>query len=320
VRSKRVLWILGLVVGCDVYDPTLGQSPSADAAADEGSTSTGFLTGLLGAAGAAAGATGAGRGGLGGATGSAMAQGGSAGLGSSAAGGVGAGAGNSGGGGGSGGRSAGGSGGAGSSGGGGSGGRTADAGPAPCPTGILLSGENNTALHGGTDPTDVHFKDICPMGGPVIGYTGSIDSTMPTSVGKMATVCGKIAIDASSGSCKVLVNAVTTMPMRGTVGDVPFTQTCPPNQVVVAFQGRAGTYLDQVSFTCAPLVISSTPMGYQLAIGTRTGLPPSGGNGGTAFQDGCAAGQIVHGTNVTTFSGIVDAAGVICGAFSLVGP
>jgi hypothetical protein len=181
-----------------------------------------------------------------------------------------------------------------------------------------LTGENNTALHGGTDPTDVHFKDVCAMGGPVVGYTGSIDTTAPTSVGKIATVCGKISVDSSSGTCRVLVNAVSTMPMRGTIGDVPFMQTCPTNQVVVGYQGRAGSYLDQVAFTCAPLVISLGAMGYQLSIGAKTTFSPSGGNGGTAFQDGCAAGQIVRGTNVTTFSNIVDAVGLICGSFSLV--
>jgi hypothetical protein len=51
-----------------------------------------------------------------------------------------------------------------------------------------------------------------------------------------------------------------------------------------------------------------------------TTLSSVGGNGGGAFRDVCPAGQIAHGSNVSTFSGIVDAMGLICSAFSLTGP
>jgi hypothetical protein len=314
----RAFGIIAFVAGCAVYDPTLSQGQLAHDGGDP-STSTGFVSGTLAGVGSAAG-TGANGGGAG-AAGS-LTVGGSAGLGGSTvasaggqAGVAGADAGVADAPGGSGGRSTGGA--AGSSGGSGSGGRIVEAGPPPCPTGILLTGENNTAQHGGSDPNDMHYKDVCPLGGPVIGYTGSIDSTSPTSVGKIATVCGKLAVDAS---CRVTVSAGSTMPMRGTVGDVPFTQACPANQVVVGFQGQSGTFLDQVAFTCAPLIISSGPMGYRLSVGPMTTLPPAGGNGGSAFRDVCPAGQIAHGTNVSTTSGIVDAVGLICGAFSLTGP
>jgi hypothetical protein len=316
-------------LGCNVYDPTIAP-PSGDDGGG-GATGTGLVTGPLGGGGTATGSAGSGiaGAGLGGAgTGGTGTNGVGGAGGSTVAAGVGGGGGagrDAGlGGGGAGGRSAGGSGGAsgtaGASGAGSSGGRDAGSAGAPCPTGIVISGEISTALHGGSNSMDVHFKDVCPLGGPVIGYTGSVDTTSPTSIGKIATVCGKLAVNSSGGSCKVTVSAGATLPMRGTVGDVPFMQMCPANQVVVAFQGQSGSYVDQVAFTCAPLVISSGPMGYALSLGPTTTLPSVGGNGGGPFQDGCAAGEIVHGTNVATLSNIVDAAGLICGAVSLVGP
>jgi hypothetical protein len=195
-----------------------------------------------------------------------------------------------------------------------------DAGTSPCPTGVLLTGENLTAMHGGTDPSDMLFKDVCPQGGPVIGYTGSIDTRSPASVGRIATICGKISVTSTMNGCQVRVGAGSTLPTRGQYGDSPFTQMCPTNQVVVGMRGRSGGLLDQVAFVCAPLVISSGPTGYTLSTGTTTVLTPAGGNGGTAYQDGCAAGQIARGSNVTIIQGIVDAMALVCGTFSLTGP
>jgi hypothetical protein len=195
-----------------------------------------------------------------------------------------------------------------------------DAGTRACPTGVLLTGEMLTGMHGGTDPSDMLFKDVCPQGGPVIGYIGSVDTRSPASIGQIATVCGKITVTSTMSGCRVNVGGGSTLSTRGQYGDAPFTQMCPTNQVVVGMLGRSGLLLDQVAFVCAPLVISSGPMGYTLSTGATTVLTPAGGNGGSAYQDGCASGQIARGSNVTIVQGIVDAMGLVCGAFSLAGP
>jgi hypothetical protein len=175
-------------------------------------------------------------------------------------------------------------------------------------------------MHGGTDMTDMLFKDTCPQGGPVIGYTGSVDSRTPASIGFIATVCGKLSITSTPNGCQVKVGAGSTLPTRGSVGDTPFNQICPTNQVVVGMRGRSGAYLDQVGFVCAPLAISSGPSGYTLSLGQTTALTPAGANGGSAFQDACGAGQIARGSNVTIFGSVVHAMGLVCSTPSLSGP
>jgi hypothetical protein len=82
---------------------------------------------------------------------------------------------------------------------------------------------------------------------------------------------------------------------------------CPQNQVVVAFHGRAGFDLDQVSFECAPLEFSTTGV----TIGAVTSLPPEGGPTGPLFQDGCPSGEVVVGTSAQAGS-IVYNLGLSC--------
>jgi hypothetical protein len=95
---------------------------------------------------------------------------------------------------------------------------------------------------------------------------------------------------------------------------------CPTNQVVVGMNGRSGSYLDQVAFVCAPLSMTSGPMGYSVSIGATTVLTAAGGPGGSVFQDPCPAGQIARGSNSSVFSGVIDRMGLVCGTPSLSGP
>ncbi len=193
-----------------------------------------------------------------------------------------------------------------------------DSGPG-CPTGVLLIAEHDTRMYGGFDRSDTFFADACPDDGPVIGYRGYVDTRDPASIGRIGAICGQLSV--SPSGCQIAVSTGTTLPMRGQYGDVAFTQTCPADQVVVGFRGRSGYLLDQVGFICAPLVVSTGATGFKLSIGTTTALTPAGGTGGDAFQDGCPAGQIARGSNVTIFvEGIVDAFGLMCGTPSLTGP
>jgi hypothetical protein len=87
--------------------------------------------------------------------------------------------------------------------------------------------------------------------------------------------------------------------------------------VVVRFQGQSSLVVDQIGFTCAPLTVSRSGTSYQLALGATTVTQRAGGTGGTPFTEPCPAGQIARGTNVTVYSGIVGAFGLICGTPSL---
>jgi hypothetical protein len=94
---------------------------------------------------------------------------------------------------------------------------------------------------------------------------------------------------------------------------------CPANQIVVGFEGRQGSYIDQLIFHCAPLTITGGPEAYTLSVGTVISIPPLGGPGGivtfppiTCTTDAIAVGTIVRaGTAIDGFA-------LICAAPSLV--
>jgi hypothetical protein len=191
----------------------------------------------------------------------------------------------------------------------------ADAAPdtgAICPTSITVTGQNETPGHGGQSLNDVLYTDSCPQGQVVVGYTGLVDSLAPASIGTVATVCGKLSINATGG-CQITVTTGSSLPERGVYGDTEFRQLCPANQVVVGFQGReSAQLLNQVGFVCAPLVISRGAAGNTITLGPTTALTRAGGTAGTTYSESCPAGQIARGTNVTIAMGIVDAFGLIC--------
>jgi hypothetical protein len=151
-----------------------------------------------------------------------------------------------------------------------------------------------TDRYGGSQPgKDV--TDVCPPGQAIIGYKGRISHHSVVTVGTTQALCGQIVFDPPT--CAVRVEPASTLPERGTVGTDSYSQTCPPNQVVVGVRGHSGTRVDQISFRCAELAISVTDPS-RLVETSSTWLPPSGGDGGNAFEGGCPEGHLVHGYGV----------------------
>lgn len=194
-----------------------------------------------------------------------------------------------------------------------------DAAPAPVPTtrSLLVRGATATAEHGGDGGDAV--TDTCPDGQVVIGYRGSIDDNVPTNlgpinvIGSIATLCGVIGLGGAA-SDHVTIAPGASLPERGTPRTVLWSQSCPPNQIVIGFSGRSGLALDQISLECAHWVVTRAPSG-DLAVSTDStaALVAAGGDGGSAFQDGCPAGAMARGTNVRV-SDWLDAFGLVCGS------
>ena len=184
-----------------------------------------------------------------------------------------------------------------------------------CPGGITLNGQNSTRQYG--DMQGSFYADVCPGNEVVIGYLGNVDSRFPTSIAQLQAVCGTLSVGSSPG-CAVRIVRDSTPPQRGGTGTSAFMQMCPPNEVVVGFQGRAGTLLNQISFTCAPLAVSRTEVGYAVSLGATQVTEPSGGSGGRTFKDACSDGQIARGNNIFISNngarGVVESFGLICGA------
>jgi hypothetical protein len=185
-----------------------------------------------------------------------------------------------------------------------------DAGCAACSLPIALTGTSQTTQYGGDSGTT--YTDTCPSDQAVIGYQGFL--TPPAVglllVGAIQAVCGKLA-SSEAPPYALSTTAGATLPVRGISQTGPWTQSCPPDQVVVGFEGNSGDAFDQVAFVCAPWSAAGGTPGGALTMGTPTSLSAIGGDGGMPFHESCPSGQLAIGSNLRAGEWI-DAFGLVC--------
>jgi hypothetical protein len=99
---------------------------------------------------------------------------------------------------------------------------------------------------------------------------------------RIALICAPVNRDATLGSAMIL-------PARGGIGGTDYMDMCGPREVVVRISGRYGLFLDSIAITCAVLDawIAGTAM-------PTTHAPHGGDGGGTAYDDTCIAGYVIH--------------------------
>jgi hypothetical protein len=183
---------------------------------------------------------------------------------------------------------------------------------APPPV-ITLGPSTLAGLHG-TKMGNTISDDRCPAGQALIGYRGTsglLQNMGTPVVTSLAAQCGILAVDSTSPAA-VTVAPGATFAARGMRTGQTITAVCPANQVVVTFDGRAGSFLDQLRIGCARLTIESGSGGtLAVKIGVVTRLSPLGGTGGEAFEDGCPAGQIATGHRLEALN-VVDSLALAC--------
>jgi hypothetical protein len=166
------------------------------------------------------------------------------------------------------------------------------------------------------------YNDVCPEDQVVIGYTGltGID-IVPNFLQSLATVYGKPMVS-STPPYVITIASGPTLPRRGLMGTMPWTTTCPANQVVVGFDSKADNYFKELSIICAPLTVtvSGVPATYQVSVGATTTLPPAGGPGGSDMPTVlCPPGQVVRG-NPLRAGQWIDAFSTACATPTLAYP
>jgi hypothetical protein len=209
---------------------------------------------------------------------------------------------------------------------GGSGGSDMDASvpPVKSPTGIAINGANpNFEVHpsGGGSP----FTDACGQNDVLIGFQGTMDAAADSGtpwLKSLTGLCGTPAL-MGTGPFTVAINPSSSLPTRGGVSDLPLPDAkCPQDQVIVAYHGNSGNYIDSVGFDCAPLLVNGdSTNGYTITIDMNnvTTIGPIGGTGGTGFGvQPCDPGQVADGTNVHAGAWF-DGFGLTCGAVTLTG-
>jgi hypothetical protein len=190
-----------------------------------------------------------------------------------------------------------------------------DAGPGcttGCPTGIVLGSRTSTVIEGGT--TGTGFDDLCPTGQVVIGYDGGQHQPQ-NYIGSLRATCGTIAV--TPGTLAVTITPAGQLALHG--GDVatPWSRHCGTDEMVFGFAGRTGLYVDQLTFLCARLGITTTFNTYTLSYQLTRALAPVGGTGGNAFANQlCPGGGVAVGDSGRDGQ-YIDAFGLVCSVPSL---
>jgi hypothetical protein len=142
---------------------------------------------------------------------------------------------------------------------------------------ILLTAAPATREIGGTY-TDPSVEDECPAGAAVVGFDVAATPDPSVFVDRIRTICGTIVVT-RGGSIAIEIGATTALTERGTGPGTAVALRCPQNQVVVGYDGRGGSWVDQLSFRCAPLVLANNDT--VVVLGDVTPVGPVGGAGGS---------------------------------------
>jgi hypothetical protein len=180
-----------------------------------------------------------------------------------------------------------------------------------CPKGVTFADPSGTLQVGGSG--GAAFDEACPAGQVLVGYAGA--QAGQGYIGRLQATCGLVQI--SSATLAVTLAPGAALLQHGNANGMPWTITCPTDQMIVGFAGRSGLYVDQLAFKCAPLIISGQPGSYTIAPGNITNLAAVGGTGGGPFPEQfCADGRV--GTAHFGREGLdLDAFGVLCNRATL---
>jgi hypothetical protein len=165
------------------------------------------------------------------------------------------------------------------------------------------------------------FNQTCAADEVVVGFMGTVDApdaSMNWLRGFQA-ICGTLTIT-GTGPYNVRTTRAETLPQPGAgMGSTTQGRLCATDQVVVGFSGKAGSYIDQLDFICAPLAISGASPTFTLSVGAPSApLAPLGGPGGQPFAAiPCGPDQVAVG-DTGHASQAVDAFGLLCSTPSLV--
>lgn len=162
----------------------------------------------------------------------------------------------------------------------------------PLPS-VLLTGAGATPEIGGPR-LDPPAEDQCPAGAAVVGFDVTETSGDSSYVSRIRTVCGAL-VTRHAASVAIEVSESTALPVRGIGPGTTLALRCPKDQVVVGYDGRNGSWIDQLSFRCAPLLPTNEDA--TVALGPVTKLGPAGGDGGERYgETDCGPGQVSVGS------------------------
>lgn len=155
---------------------------------------------------------------------------------------------------------------------------------------LELTEVEDSALRGYVDENGLTVRSSCPAGSVLIGLHAQIAQNV---IGQLQGICG-IPRFAPAAS-QLTIGPGKTLDVQGDAVGEPVTARCPPDQVVVGFDGRYGILLDRLRLYCSPVTI----VDHTLAIAEGVPIEPIGGDGGGPFPTAeCAPGAVASGVTV----------------------
>ena len=159
------------------------------------------------------------------------------------------------------------------------------------------------------------FNDSCPMGQVLTGFTGTLKAGVHAAI---KGVCGTPSLVVQDDAFVVKLAAGANLTQRGGPGDTPWVRGCPIDQALLGFSGSAGTGVNQLTFTCAPLVVAEADDGtFSLGLGPVSQMVTVGNPGGVPFaQTNCPMGQVASAQRLRA-STVIHAFGLGCSTITL---
>lgn len=196
----------------------------------------------------------------------------------------------------------------------------ADPGEELIPTGIAVAEATTNVVRTCSEPA-VRFADRCPRGQVLIGFNGTLEAPGGAAyLRSLQGVCGRLSVS-TAAPWLVTTEEAGTLPLRDL--DLPQKQSvlCPEGEVVTAFSGRSGLWIDGLEIRCAPLEIVEIAGELEVTVGTSRSAGQLGAkSGGSAFasqecpNETVAVGQ----TGGTVLSGdVLGEVGVACAGVQL---
>jgi len=184
------------------------------------------------------------------------------------------------------------------------------------PTGIDVAESTTNVVRTGSEPS-VRFADRCPAGQVLIGFDGMIDAAGgAVYLRSIQGVCGTPTLT-DTAPWQVSTTPGGTLPLHDQAFPQAQTALCPDGQVVTAFAGRSGLWIDGLEVWCSPLEVEAD----SLSIGPASAAGYLGAkSGGSAFAaQTCPSGTVAVGqTGGTVLSGdVLGEIGVMCAAVTL---
>jgi len=182
------------------------------------------------------------------------------------------------------------------------------------PTAVVLGPGVLTPQYGDSQLGVAHL-DICPQGQVLVGFSGALKNDGHAT---LQGLCGALKLAVADDAFVVEVGAGASLSARGGPGDTPWVRGCPAHRVVTGFTGRAGSGLEQLTLSCAPLVVSEAmDGGFSVGVGPASPLQAIGGAGGLPFaQTDCPPGQVGSAQNLRA-DATIAAFGLGCAAVDL---